>query len=63
MQGLLLQAVLEKYELSAVSQGAMASGPGYTYCSEEVRTTVDYILMDVGDVSMMDSCYTHPMDD
>ena len=63
LQEVLLQAVLEKCELSAVSQGALASGPGYTYCTGEVRTTVDYILMDVGAVSMMDSCYTHPMDD
>ena len=47
----------------AVSQGAVASGPGYTYCSGDVRTTVDYILMDVGAASMMASCSTHPMAD
>ena len=30
LQGLLLQEVLERCALSAVSQGALASGPGYT---------------------------------
>ena len=63
MQGFLLQEVLERCALSAVSQGALASGPGYTFCSGDVRTKVDYILMDVGAASMMASCSTHPMDD
>ena len=63
LQGLLLQEVLERCALSAVSQGALASGPGYTFCSGDVRTTVDYILMDVGAASMMASCSTHPMND
>ena len=39
-----------------------ASGPGYTYQSREVHTTVDYVLMDVEAASMM-SCRTHCMDD
>ena len=30
LQGAMLQEVLERCSLSAVSQGAMASGPGYT---------------------------------
>ena len=63
LEGVLLQAVLERYELSAVSQGALASGPVYTYCMGEVRTTVDYILIDVSAASMKDSCHTHRMDD
>ena len=63
LQGVLLQAVLERCELSAVSQGALASGPVYTYCSGEARATVDYILMDVSAASMMDCCRIHPMDD
>lgn len=45
LQGVLLQEVLERCDLSAVSMGALASGPSYTYCSGEARTTVDYILM------------------
>ena len=40
LQGAILQ-VLERCSLSAVSQGAMAFGPGYTFCSADVRT-VDY---------------------
>ena len=63
LQGVLLQEVLERCSLSAVSQGAMASGPRYTFCSGDVRTTVDYILMDVEAASMMVSCHTHPMED
>ena len=36
-------------------------GPGYTYSSGDVRTIVDYVLMDVEAVSLMSSC--HPMED
>ena len=63
MQGVLLQEMLERCELSAVSKGVLASGPGYTYCNEDVKTTVDYLLMDVEAASMMTSCRTHPMED
>ena len=63
VQGVLLQEVMEGYELSAVSQGILASGPAYTYCSGEVRTTVDYILMDVEATSMITSCRPHDMTD
>ena len=59
----LLQEMLERCELSAVSKGVLASGPGYTYCNGEVKTTVDYILMDVEAASMMTSCRTHLMED
>ena len=60
---MLLQEVMEGCELSAVLQGILASGPAYTYCSGEVRTTVDYILMDVEATSMITSCRTHDMTD
>ena len=63
MQGLLLQELLERCELSVVSQGAMASGPAYTFCNGDVKTTVDYILMDIEAASMMTSCFTHCMED
>ena len=63
LQGVMLQEVLEWCELSAVSQGALSSGPDYTYYSGDVRTTIDYILMDVDAASMMLSCYTHSMED
>lgn len=53
IQGAMLQQILEQCGLSAVSQGAMADGPGYTFCSGEVRSTMDYILMDVGAACMM----------
>ena len=32
-------------------------GPGYTYSSGDVRTIVDYVLMDVEAVSLMSSCH------
>ena len=63
MQGMLLQEMIERCDLNAVSQGILASGPGYTYCSGNVKTTVDYILMDIKAASMMTSCLTHPMED
>ena len=54
---------MERCELSAVSEGVLSSGVGYTYCSGEVRITVDYILMDIEAASMVSSCHTHPMED
>ena len=60
---MLLQKMIERCDLNAVSQGILASGPGYTYCSGNVKTTVDYILMDIKAASMMTSCCTHPMED
>lgn len=41
LQGVLLQDVKDGCELSAVSQGTLARGPAYTYCSGNTRTTVD----------------------
>ena len=61
LQGVLLQEVMERCELSAVSMGAMASGPAYTFCGGEVRSTVDFVLMDVEAASMISSCTTHEM--
>ena len=63
VQGLLLQEIMERCELSAIYQGVLASGPKHTFCSGNVRTTVDYILMDVEAASMVTSCVTHFMDD
>ena len=63
IQGVLLQEMMERCELSAVSEGVISSGPGYTYCSGDVRTTVDYILMDIEAASMVSSCHMHPMED
>ena len=43
--------------------GSLASGPAYTYCSCDVQTTVDYILMNVESASMTTSCVTHESSD
>ena len=63
LRGILLQEMLGKCELSAVSEGVLVSGPGYTYCSSDLRATVDYFLMDFEAAFMMKSCCTHPMED
>ena len=41
----------------------MTSGPEHTYCSGELRSIVDYILIDVEATSMVSSCCTHTMSD
>ena len=51
-QGVLLEDLLRRCDLNAVSLGCLASGSGYTYVSGTVRTVVDYILMDVDVISM-----------
>ena len=60
-----MQEVIERLQLSAVSlaMGNLASGLGYTYLNGDVRTIVDYVLMDVEAVSLLSSCYTHLMED
>ena len=54
---------MERSDFSAVSLGCMASGPEYTYCTGDVRTLVDYILMDVEATSTLSLCLTHTMVD
>ena len=39
------------------------TGPGYTYMHAVSRTTVDYVLLDVGAASMASSCTVHEMED
>jgi len=63
MQGVLLQEMMERSKLGAVSEGMLSSGPGYTYCSGDVKTTVDYILMDIEAASMASYYRTDPMED
>ena len=45
--------VAGRCQLSAISEGLMSSGPNYTFIKGEVRTTIDYILMDLDVASMM----------
>ena len=59
-KGVLLQDLFDRCEVSAVSLGSLASGPTYTYCSGDVRTTVDYILMYVESASMT-TCVIYEM--
>lgn len=63
VQGVLLHELIGRCNLSAVPLGSLASGPVSTYVSGEMRSSVDYVLMDVDAASMLLSCYTHPMDD
>ena len=43
-QGVALGNFINKYSLYVASLDKETSGPRYTYCSGEVRTTVDYML-------------------
>ena len=54
---------MERCNLSAVSAGSLSSGPNFTYLSDDVRTTVDYILADVEATYLMSDCRILPMDD
>ncbi len=63
LQGVLLQEVMERCNLSAASLGCMASGPVHTYYSGDTCTTVDYVLTDVEAASLMSSYCTHQMAD
>ena len=52
LQRVLLHEMMEWCNLSVVSLGSIASGPGYTYQSGEVHTTVEYVLVDIEVVSI-----------
>ena len=43
-QGVLLQEVLDRSDLTDVSSGCLATGPSYTYCSGSLRTKIDHAL-------------------
>ena len=63
VQGILVSEVMERCNLSVVSAGSLSSAPSFTYLSDDVRTTVDYILADVEATSLMSDCFILPMDD
>ena len=56
VQGVLLDEVLDRCKLHAVSLAEAASGPDYTYLSGNSSTIVDYILADVEASSCIESC-------
>ena len=62
MQGVLVQGLQERCQFGGVSEGLMSSGPYYTYIKGEVRTAINYILLDLEAASMM-TCQKHPMVD
>ena len=39
------------------------TGPSYTYQSGEIKTTIDYVTLDIGAASLMESCGTIQDDD
>ncbi len=63
LQGVLLQEIMGRCNLSAASLGCMDSGPVHTYYNGDTCTTVDYVLTDVEVASLMSSCCTHQMAD
>ena len=63
IQGVLLQELMDRCRLSAVSLGSVAKGPKHTYCGGENHTTADYIQMDLRASASLASCLTHEMAD
>ena len=57
-QGLLLQEQIIKNDLFVASLSEVAHGPHHTFQSGDVRTIIDYIMLDVNAVSLMVSCGT-----
>ena len=62
-QGYLLQQHILKCDVFAASQSEYAFGPTHTFQRGDVRTTIDYILMDVNAASLLESCGTLDDDD
>ena len=63
IQGELLQEVLERNDLTAVSLSCLATGPSHTYCSGSLCTKIDHALMNVGAASLLSSVETRSMVD
>ena len=62
-QGLLLQEQIIKNDLFVASLSELAHGPHHTFQSGDVRTIIDYIMLDVNAASLMVSCGTLEDDD
>ena len=55
-QGRLLNDLIDRNSLFAVSCSNITTGPNYTYLSDQTATTVDYILVNTELVSYVNSC-------
>lgn len=51
-QGVLLHELLQRCDLFAASLSNHAEGPDYTFWRGDIRTTVDYVLMDIDAASI-----------
>ena len=58
-QGTLLYEFISDANLFPVSLSSLAYGPLYTYSQGEVKTTVDYCLMDSNSAHLIDTCLVH----
>ena len=63
VQGVLVNDMLARCHLNAVSLGCAATGPLHTFVSSSKETTVDCILADEEATSMLSQCCTLPMED
>lgn len=57
-QGYLLQQHIIKCDIFVASLSECAFGPSHTFQRGDTCTTIDYIMMDVGAASLLDSCGT-----
>ena len=55
-QGILLNELIDRCSLNIVSLSDVATGPSYTYFSGSVRTTVDYVLLNLSASSKLLAC-------
>ena len=57
-QGYLLQQHILKCDVFVASQSEYAFGPSHTFQRGDIRTTIDYIMMDISAASLLESCGT-----
>ena len=63
IQGVIVNDMIGRCNLNAISLGSAAVGPCYTYASGDTRSIVDYILADEEATNMLHQCRTLPFED
>ena len=58
-RGDLLREVIKNYNLCIACTSCIAKGPGYTFFSGDLKTTVDYILLNTSFCHAIVDCHTH----
>ena len=63
IQGVIVNDMIGRCNLNAISLGSAAVGSCYTYASGDTRSIVDYILADEEATNMLHQCCTLPFED